>query len=638
MAAIMYTDMVGYTALGQRNESLSLALVDEQRNLIRPILSRHNGREVKTMGDAFLVEFPSALDAIRCAYDIQRAIRELNFSLPEDRRIHLRVGVHLGDVVESDGDISGDAVNVASRIEPLAEDGGVCLSRQVSESVQGKFELPLVSLGLKTLKNVLTPMEVFKISMPWDEPRLPGFSRLDVKRVAVLPFENMSPDTNDAYFANGMTEELITTLSKIGQLTTIGRTSVMRFRNSTKGVGEVARELNSGSLVEGSVRKAGNKVRITVKLLDVNTEGNVWAETYDRNFDDIFEIQTDVAKRVVEALQVKLLASEMQRIEKKGSDSTEAYTLYLKGRNYVNERTRQGFERAMKYFEAAVEHDRNYASAYTGLADCYHLMENWGFMHPSVAWPKSKNYASKALAIDDGLAEAHTSMAMALAILDWDWKGAEDEYKRALSINPNYVTAHHWYAVHLLVAQKRWDEAIREMTAAQGLDPFAAVIVTNLGRVLFTSGREEEGIEKYRRALEIDPNFAYAHLLLGVALVRMSSVSEGLTEITAADALSPGYIAAKTGLAYAFAQAGRKSDAREIIERLLRDAAGGYVPSTWIGGAYSAIGDTDQAFEWLDKAAMEHSSAFPEYYSEPVFDSIARDPRMGVLLKSIGLE
>jgi len=634
----MYTDMVGYTALGQRNESLSLALVDEQRNLIRPILSRHNGREVKTMGDAFLVEFPSALDAIRCAYDIQRAIRELNFSLPEDRRIHLRVGVHLGDVVESDGDISGDAVNVASRIEPLAEDGGVCLSRQVSESVQGKFELPLVSLGLKTLKNVLTPMEVFKISMPWDEPRLPGFSRLDVKRVAVLPFENMSPDTNDAYFANGMTEELITTLSKIGQLTTIGRTSVMRFRNSTKGVGEVARELNSGSLVEGSVRKAGNKVRITVKLLDVNTEGNVWAETYDRNFDDIFEIQTDVAKRVVEALQVKLLASEMQRIEKKGSDSTEAYTLYLKGRNYVNERTRQGFERAMKYFEAAVEHDRNYASAYTGLADCYHLMENWGFMHPSVAWPKSKNYASKALAIDDGLAEAHTSMAMALAILDWDWKGAEDEYKRALSINPNYVTAHHWYAVHLLVAQKRWDEAIREMTAAQGLDPFAAVIVTNLGRVLFTSGREEEGIEKYRRALEIDPNFAYAHLLLGVALVRMSSVSEGLTEITAADALSPGYIAAKTGLAYAFAQAGRKSDAREIIERLLRDAAGGYVPSTWIGGAYSAIGDTDQAFEWLDKAAMEHSSAFPEYYSEPVFDSIARDPRMGVLLKSIGLE
>lgn len=634
----MYTDMVGYTALGQRNESLSLALVDEQRRLVRPILGRHNGREVKTMGDAFLVEFPSALDAVRCAYDIQRTIRELSFSLPEDRRIRLRVGIHLGDVVESNGDISGDAVNVASRIEPIAEDGGVCLTRQVSESVQGKFELPLVSLGLKTLKNVVAPMEVFKVSMPWDEPRLLGISRLDVRRVAVLPFENMSPDPNDAYFANGMTEELITTLSKIGHLTTIGRTSVMRYRNSTKGVGEVARELNSGSLVEGSVRKAGSKVRITVKLLDVNTEGNVWAETYDRTLDDIFEIQTDVAKRVVEALQVKLLASEKESIEKKGSKSTEAYTLYLKGRNYVNERTRQGFERAMKYFEAAVNRDRNYASAYTGLADCYHLMENWGFMHPSVAWPKSKDYASKALAIDDSLAEAHTSMAMALAILDWDWKGAEDEYKRALSLNPNYVTAHHWYAVHLLVAQKRWDEAIREMTAAQELDPFAAVIATNLGRVLFISGREEEGIRQYRKALEIDPNFAYAHLLLGLALVRRSSASEGLTEITAADTLSPGYIAAKTGLAYAFAEAGRKSDAREIVERLLRDAKGGYVPSTWIGGAYSAIGDTDQAFEWLGKATTEHSSAFPEYYSEPIFDSVVRDPRMSLLLKSIGLE
>lgn len=633
----MYTDMVGYTALGQRNESLSLAMVDEQRRLIRPILSRHDGREVKTMGDAFLIEFPSALEAVRCAYDIQRAAKEFSFSLSEDRRIHLRVGVHLGDVVESDGDISGDAVNVASRIEPFAEDGGVCITRQVSDSVQGKFELPLVSLGLKTLKNVVEPMEVFKMSMPWDDPRQKGASRFDARRVAVLPFENMSPDPNDAYFANGMTEELITTLSKIGQLTTIGRTSVMRYRNSTKGVGEVARELNSGSLIEGSVRKAGNKVRITVKLLDVNTEGNVWAETYDRNLDDIFEIQTDVAKRVAEALQVKLLASEKESIEKKGSESTEAYTLYLKGRNYVNERTRQGFERAMKYFEAAVERDHNYAAAYTGLADCYHLMENWGFMHPSIAWPKSKEFASKALAINDMLAEAHTSMAMALAILDWDWKGAEGEYKRALSLNPNYVTAHHWYAVHLLIAQKRWDEAIMEMTRAQELDPFAAVIATNLGRVLFISGREEDGIRQYQKALEIDPNFAYAHLLLGVALVRRSSTKEGLIEVTAADALSPGYVAAKTGLAYAFAEAGRKSDAKEILEKLLGDAAGGYVPSTSIGGIYAAMGDTDRAFEWLGKAATEHSSAFPEFYSEPMFDSIAQDPRMGLLLKSIGL-
>jgi TolB-like protein/Flp pilus assembly protein TadD len=460
---------------------------------------------------------------------------------------------------------------------------------------------------------------------------------MDKHRIAVLPMVNISPDPQDEYFANGMTEELITTLSKIAQLTVIARTSVMRYRNSTKSTAEVARELNSGSLVEGSVRKSGNKVRITVQLLDATTEGYIWAENYDRNLDDIFEIQSDVAKRVAEALQVRLIASERRNIEKKGSESTEAYTLYLRGRNYVTERTRQGFERAIKYFEEAITRDPNYASAFAGLSDCYHLMENWGFTHPDIAWPKSKEYASKALAIDDELAEAHTSMAMALAISDWDWKGAEREYIRALTLNQSYVTAHHWYAVHLLIAQKRWDEAVREMTEAHKLDPFSAVIATNLGRVLFVSGREGEGMEKYRIALEIDSNFAYAHLQMGVALVRKSFVREGTREIEPAIALSPGFVAAKASLAFAYAEAGRLSDAKTILQDLLTSATSGYISSTWIGGVYAALGETDQAFEWLGRAANDHSSTFPEFYSEPMFDILTKDRRLERLLKSIGL-
>src|SRR5713226_4381380 len=253
LAAIMFTDMVGYTALGQRNESLSLALVEEQKKLIRPLLSRHNGREVKTMGDAFLVEFSSALDAVRCAYDIQRAIREFNVSLPQERRVHLRVGIHLGDVVENQGDISGDAVNLASRIEPLAEDGGVCLSRPVYDQVQNKFELHLTSLGPKQLKNVTSPVEVFKMVMPWEEARIPERTLLDKKRIAVLPFTNMSPDPSDEYFSDGMTEELITSLSGVNGLSVIARTSVMKYKGAPKGASQVANELNVGTLVEGSV-------------------------------------------------------------------------------------------------------------------------------------------------------------------------------------------------------------------------------------------------------------------------------------------------------------------------------------------------------------------------------------------------
>jgi adenylate cyclase len=211
----MFTDMVGYTALGQKNESLSLALVEEQRKVIRPILARHNGREVKTMGDAFLVEFPNTVDAVRCAYDIQRAIREFNLSLERDKRIHLRIGVHVGEVVESQGDISGDAVNVASRIEPLAEDGGVCVTGHVYDFVRGKVDLPLVSMGPKALKNVVTPVDVYKMVMPWEHAQEESVQELDSKTVAVLPFASMSPDPNNEYFADGLREELIDRLCQV---------------------------------------------------------------------------------------------------------------------------------------------------------------------------------------------------------------------------------------------------------------------------------------------------------------------------------------------------------------------------------------------------------------------------------------
>src|SRR3989441_4251959 len=236
--------MVGYTTLGQRNESLSLALVEEQRKLIRPILNRHRGREIKTMGDAFLVEFPSALDAVKCAYDIQRTAREYNISAPVEPRIHLRIGIHLGDVTESDGDISGDSVNVASRIESLAEDGGVCLTRQVYDHVHNKFKLPLLSLGPKLLKNVSAPVEVYKMVMPWQGEKILGSTRFDRRRIAVLPFANISRDSTDEYFADGMTEELIATMSRLQGLRVIARTSVMGYKAGQKKINEVARELD----------------------------------------------------------------------------------------------------------------------------------------------------------------------------------------------------------------------------------------------------------------------------------------------------------------------------------------------------------------------------------------------------------
>jgi adenylate cyclase len=366
----MFTDMVGYTALGQRDEPLSIALVEEQRKMIRPILGRHNGREVKTMGDAFLVEFANALEAVRCAYDVQRASREFNISQPSDKRIRLRVGLHLGDVVRSKGDISGDAVNVASRIQSLADDGGICLTRTVHDLVQNKFELPLKSLGSRYLKNISAPLELYRMVMPWDENQTKQVTQLDPSRIAVLPFANMSPDPNDSYFADGITEKIISTLSGISGLNVVARTSVWGYKMTTKKVTDIGRELEAGSVLEGSFRKAGNKIRVTTQLIDVGSDRHVWAQSYDRDLDDVFRVQTEIDRQVSDTLRVKLLAREVDRIEKSPTRNTKAYTLYLRGRYHWNKRGLEDIKRAAEYFSQAVEEDRTFALGYVGLADC----------------------------------------------------------------------------------------------------------------------------------------------------------------------------------------------------------------------------------------------------------------------------
>jgi TolB-like protein/class 3 adenylate cyclase len=299
LAAIMLTDIVGYTALGQENESAALELLARHRELIRPLFSRHAGREVKTMGDAFLVEFASALEATLCAIDIQSTVHSRN--LERGEKLQVRIGIHVGDVMHQEGDVLGDTVNVASRIEPLAQAGGVCISGQVFDHVKNKVSYPFVRLEAGRLKNVNDSVEVYRIVLPW-EGQVSKVIELDTRRIAILPFSNMSPDPNDEYFADGITEEVISTASAITGLTLIARASVMRYKGMTKGIEEIGKELQVGTVLEGSVRKAGSRLRIGVQLIDVQSQGHLWAETYDRDFGDVFAVQSDIAKQVANAL------------------------------------------------------------------------------------------------------------------------------------------------------------------------------------------------------------------------------------------------------------------------------------------------------------------------------------------------
>ena len=634
----MFTDMVGYTALGQKNEPLALVLVEQQRKLLRPIFARHRGRVIKAMGDAFLVEFLSALDAVKCAYDVQRTFREFNVSLPGEEKLRLRIGVHLGDVVESQGDISGDAVNVASRIEPLAEDGGVCLTRQVYDHVQNKFELPLASLGAKSLKNVSAPVEVYKMVMPWSAEKPSLVTELDKRRIAVLPFTNISPDPQDEYFADGMTEELISTISNMHDLSVISRTSAMRYKGGQKTVAEIGRELNVGTVLEGSVRKASNRVRISTQLIDVQSDRPLWSQTYEKEILDVFAIQSDVAHRVARALKVQMLTKEKRRIEKKMTANEEAYTLYLKGRLYWSQRSKEGLNRAIDYFNLVIKKDPNYALAYSGLADCRAILAVYGYLSPRDAFAASKELAIKALELDDSLSEVHTSLGYAVAGNDWDWTRAEREYKEAIGLNPNYATARHWYAI-FLATRGRTDEAIASITRARELDPYSAIINVNLGSILRLAGRYDQAFEQYRKAVTIDPDFAVGHTFLGLAYLWSDMADEAIAEIQRGVTLSGGSALAQANLAYAYGLSGMKDRANEVLKGLTESANIDYVSPFVLAIIYAGIGEEDDVLVWLEKACEEHHSIPTNlFFVIPLMVNLQSNPRRVALLKKMGLE
>jgi adenylate cyclase len=636
LAAIMFTDMVGYTAIGQRNESLALALVEEHRKLVRPILNRHYGKEVKTMGDAFLVELPSALDAVRCAYDIQRATREFNISIPEERRTRLRIGIHVGDVVESDGDISGDAVNLASRIEPLAAEGGVCLTQQVYDQVVNKFELPLFPLGKRELKNVTMPVEIYRIVMPWENRTESAEQRLEIRRVAVLPFVNMSSDPQDEFFADGLTEELIGRLSQVRELEIIARTSVMSYKKKEKTAAEIGAELKAGALVEGSVRRAGSRVRVTAQLIDSNTESHLWSSNYDRDLQDIFAVQSDIAERVAEALSVQLLPNERRAIEKKPTSNNEAHMLYLKGRYHWNERTPKSSKIAAEYFERAIKEDPSFALAYSGLSDAYTIMSDQGVMKPLEAGEKIKNLAERALELDPTLAEAHASLANVLAYVFWDWRRSELEFRRSIELNPAYPTARQWYGKYLSFTG-RYDESVEQHRKALQLDPFSLIININLGEGLVEAGRYSEGIEQGRKTVSLDPNFAIGHFEFGIFYIGGGEYEKAELEFKKTLEIVPGFPAAYGLLAYNYGLMGRKEDGERMLTELRAMASRGFVDPADIAIAEFGLGLKDEAFKHFEEAYKERSSWLLYFKAFPAFAPLRADRRFTEILAKMGL-
>jgi TolB-like protein/Tfp pilus assembly protein PilF len=630
----MFTDMVGYTALGQKDESLSLAVVEAQQRLLRPVLAKHGGREVKTMGDAFLVEFASAIEAVRCAYDIQRSVREFNLTLSSEKRVHIRVGIHLGEVIEKEGDIYGDAVNVASRIQPLAEDGGVCLTQQVYDHVHDKLEFPLESLGSKSLKNVSAPMEVYRMVMPWNEEKVAPPPQLDKNRIAVLPFASMSPDPNDEYFADGLTEELIGRVSQVSGLEVIARTSVMNYKKKEKNVSQIGRELNVGTVMEGSVRKAGNRIRVAAQLINANTEGHLWSSTYDRDLEDIFAIQSDIANQIAEALKLRLAPGHEQA--QRHLENIEAYTLYLKGRFLWNKRNKEGVLGSLKLFQEAVKIDPGYAKAYSGLADGYSVAADWGFMDLDEGMTNSREAATKALELDDTLAEAHASLGVNL-YNEYRVEEAQRELRRAIELNRSYATAHHWYYL-LLLSLGRMKEAKEEIERAHQLDPLSSYYVLNMGWVSSVNGRLDEAIAIYDKLIENEPTYAASYGNRSSCFMLKGMKEKAYADLEAWHRLDRNEDAYKAYLAILYGWFGERERTLSMIEELIPKVGKPWVDESTIAVCYAVLGDRDEFFSWIDKAVSKKRHRIAIYLRyDPLYDKVRDDPRFPEIIKKLGL-
>jgi TolB-like protein/DNA-binding winged helix-turn-helix (wHTH) protein/Flp pilus assembly protein TadD len=457
-----------------------------------------------------------------------------------------------------------------------------------------------------------------------------------IRSLAVLPLESLSGGVAQDYFTDGMTDQLITDLGQISALRVISRTSAMAYKGVHRPLAEIARELNVEAVVEGTVLRSGERVRITAQLIQVPNEKHLWAQSYEGDLQDTLALQNSVARAIAQQIQVTLNPQEEAALKKSNPVNAEAYEAYLKGRYFWNKRTTEGLVRATDNFHHAIDTDPGYAKAYSGLADSYALSGDWeyGILSPQDAFPKAKAAATMALALDDNLSEAHTSLAFIEDLYDWDWASAEKEYKRALALNPGYATAHHWYAWHLIV-MGRTDEGIAELRKSENLDPLSLIISADLADALCIAHRYDESVQQSQKTIEMDPHFAVAHYQLGQALEQKHRHDEAIAEFRRAMDLSGRNTTFESNLANAYAVSGRKEEAMKIVKDLESRQSQSSATDASIALIYVGLGDNDQAMIWLNKAYQARFN--PSILMRPAFDPLRSGPQFQDLLRRIGL-
>ncbi len=640
LAAVMFADMTGYTAMMQEDEQRAMKLRDRQRQVLEKYIPGHNGKIIQYFGDGTLSIFGSAIDAVNAAIAIQN-------ELQKDPKVLLRVGIHSGDIAYDHQGVYGDCVNLASRIEALSVPGAVLVSDKVFDEIKNQAGIQTAMLGKFNLKNVKRQVEIFAIAnegLIVPTPAQTGVKAGSTKSIAVLPFINMSADPDNEYFSDGISEEILNALTHVDGLQVTARSSSFSFKGKNEDVRQIGTRLGVSTVLTGSVRKSGKRMRITAQLINTTDGYHIWSEVYDSDVEDIFGVQDEISLKILNRLKenFSLKEKEAQHIIKPPTENIDAYNLYLRGRFHWNKSNPEDIRKAILHFEEAIRADPDFALAYCSLSYCYSFMGSAGLMPAVEAYPRAKDYTLKAIELDPNHAESHLSLASIKFYHNWDFDGAEVSLNKALSLSLNSAVinqVHGWF----LIAKGDFDQAIEKMKQALLLDPLSLPLISNLADAYAFAKRFPEAIEQYEKAIEMDPSFRRGYEGRGMVHLVTGDFEHAIQDLEKYHSLIGNPLKGVTSLGHAYARTGQREKALALIERIKqREIQEPGIPFHLdYAFIYMGLKEYDKAFHYLDKAYEERLGiaclGMIFCIRSPLLHEMRNEPRFKDLLVKMGM-
>jgi len=631
LAAIMFTDIVGFTALMGSDEKKTFDILEKNRKIHKPIISEYNGRWIKELGDGVMASFSLVSDAVHAAIKIMETCNAAN-------EYQLCIGIHLAEVVFENDDVFGDGVNIAARIQSAAAPGCIFISESVHRSISNNTDIETRFAKEAILKNVSLPIRMYQVMVAGGKIFVPGIPATAVvqKSIAVLPFVNMSSDPEQEFFSDGISEDIINDLAQVSELKVIGRTSSFAFKGKNLDLKIIGEQLKVSHILEGSVRKSGNKLRVTAQLISVADGFHLYSEKFDRELEDIFAIQDEISLAILNAIKIKLFGAEKDAVLKRYTENVEAYQLYLNGRFHVNKFTPDGFFKAIEYFQAAIAIDPDYAIAYSGLSFSYMNLGHQNWSSPDKSLLLAIQCANKSLELDDEIAESHLAVGRVKMHCELKVREAEIEYKKALAINPNSAEVYAQLGFCTITLGKN-QEAIEHAIKAESLDPFSLLNLYYLGVPYWGVGDFEKNLALGKRLIDLEPYFPGGYFWVGHSYLFSKRYEDAIPALEMAVKLYPD-LQNLSALGGCYGLMGNKMKAMEIIEQMKKIEGSDITGNLLIGWVYGSIGEWDTAFRYFDQAIENHDFRmnFLKFYLLEIQMDM-KDPRAMQLFERLDL-